>query len=133
MQKAVKSGEKIEFVQVAKSELEEQFKDDPYKSELLKKIDSEMVDAYRLGDFIDFGFEALLPNTGKIKHFKLLSVAGAYWLGKSSNPMLQRIFGTAFFKQAALDEDLKRRAEIKERDHRTIGRDIPRLLAYSIS
>ncbi|WP_301049946.1 threonine--tRNA ligase, partial [Lactobacillus intestinalis] len=124
MQKAVKSGEKIEFVQVAKSELEEQFKDDPYKSELLKKIDSEMVDAYRLGDFIDFGFEALLPNTGKIKHFKLLSVAGAYWLGKSSNPMLQRIFGTAFFKQAALDEDLKRRAEIKERDHRTIGRDL---------
>ncbi|MGQ5709633.1 threonine--tRNA ligase [Lactobacillus sp. PSON] len=124
MQKMAKNGEKIEHVQMAKSELEEMFKDDPYKSDLLKKIDADTVDAYKLGDFVDFGFDALMPNTGKIKHFKLLSVAGAYWMGKSSNPMLQRIFGTAFFKAAALDEDLKRRAEIKERDHRTIGRDL---------
>ena len=102
MEKLIKSGQAIEHVVMDKSELEDIFKD----------------------DFVDFGFDALLPNTGKIKHFKLLSVAGAYWLGKSSNPMLQRIFGTAFFKEAALKEDLKRRAEIKERDHRTIGRDL---------
>ena len=114
MEKLVKSGQAIEHVVMDKSELED----------LLKKIDADKVDAYKLGDFVDFGFDALLPNTGKIKHFKLLSVAGAYWLGKSSNPMLQRIFGTAFFKEAALKEDLKRRAEIKERDHRTIGRDL---------
>ncbi|OCX10534.1 threonine--tRNA ligase [Lactobacillus crispatus] len=124
MEKLVKSGQAIEHVVMDKSELEDIFKDDPYKSDLLKEIDSDKVDAYKLGDFVDFGFDALLPNTGKIKHFKLLSVAGAYWLGKSSNPMLQRIFGTAFFKEAALKEDLKRRAEIKERDHRTIGRDL---------
>ena len=123
LQKAIKNGEAIEHVQVAKSELAEAFKDDPYKSELLAK-EGDLVDAYKLGDFIDFGFSALLPNTGKIKKFKLLSVAGAYWKGKSSNPMLQRIFGTAFFKQADLDADMKRRAEIKERDHRTIGRDL---------
>ncbi|MBG0720140.1 threonine--tRNA ligase [Lactobacillus crispatus] len=124
MEKLVKSGQAIEHVVMDKSELEDIFKDDPYKTDLLKKIDADKVDAYKLGDFVDFGFDALLPNTGKIKHFKLLSVAGAYWLGKSSNPMLQRIFGTAFFKEAALKEDLKRRAEIKERDHRTIGRDL---------
>ncbi|MGZ7887282.1 threonine--tRNA ligase [Lactobacillus crispatus] len=124
MEKLIKSGQAIEHVVMDKSELEDIFKDDPYKTDLLKEIDSDKVDAYKLGDFVDFGFDALLPNTGKIKHFKLLSVAGAYWLGKSSNPMLQRIFGTAFFKEAALKEDLKRRAEIKERDHRTIGRDL---------
>lgn len=123
LQKAIKNGEAIEHVQVAKSELAEAFKGDPYKSELLTK-EGDVVDAYKLGDFVDFGFSALLPNTGKIKKFKLLSVAGAYWKGKSSNPMLQRIFGTAFFKEAELEADLKRRAEIKERDHRTIGRDL---------
>ena len=123
LQKAIKNGEAIEHVQVAKSELAEAFKDDPYKSELLAK-EGDVVDAYKLGDFVDFGFSALLPNTGKIKKFKLLSVAGAYWKGKSSNPMLQRIFGTSFFKEADLEADLKRRAEIKERDHRTIGRDL---------
>ena len=124
MEKLVKSGQAIEHVEMDKSELEDIYKDDPYKSELLKKVEGDKVDAYKLGDLVDFGFDALLPNTGKIKHFKLLSVAGAYWLGKSSNPMLQRIFGTAFFKEAALKDDLKRRAEIKERDHRTIGRDL---------
>ncbi|OFS77970.1 threonine--tRNA ligase [Lactobacillus sp. HMSC08B12] len=123
LQKAIKNGEAIEHVQVAKSELAEAFKGDPYKSELLAK-EGDVVNAYKLGDFVDFGFSALLPNTGKIKKFKLLSVAGAYWKGKSSNPMLQRIFGTAFFKEADLETDLKRRAEIKERDHRTIGRDL---------
>ena len=123
LQKAIKNGEAIEHVQVAKSELAEAFKDDPYKSELLTK-EGDVVDAYKLGDFVDFGFSVILPNTGKIKKFKLLSVAGAYWKGKSSNPMLQRIFGTAFFKEADLEADLKRRAEIKERDHRTIGRDL---------
>lgn len=123
MQKAIKNGEKIEYTSMKKSELEEIFKDDQFKLDLLKDEEDEVA-VYKLGDFVDFGFDALLPNTGKIKNFKLLSVAGAYWLGKSSNSMLQRIFGTAFFKKAALDEDLKRRAEIKERDHRTIGRDL---------
>jgi len=123
LKKAIKNGEKFEYTSMKKSELEEIFKDDQFKLDLLKDEEDEVA-VYKLGDFVDFGFDALLPNTGKIKNFKLLSVAGAYWLGKSSNPMLQRIFGTAFFKKAALDEDLKRRAEIKERDHRTIGRDL---------
>jgi threonyl-tRNA synthetase len=123
MEKLAKSGQAIEHVQVSKADLAADYKDDPYKSSLLKD-QADPVDAYKLGNFVDFGYAALLPNTGKLKQFKLLSVAGAYWLGKSSNPMLQRIFGTAFFKASDLEADLKRRAEIKERDHRTIGRDL---------
>ncbi len=123
MQKIVKNGEKIEYKIVSKSELLDLFKDDPYKLELLKE-EADEVAVYKLEDFVDFGFNALLMNTGKLKHFKLLSVAGAYWQGKSSNPMLQRIFGTAFFKEADLKADLQRREDIKERDHRKIGRDL---------
>lgn len=123
MQKIVKNGEKIEYKIVSKSELLDLFKDDPYKLELLKE-EADEVAVYKLEDFVDFGFNALLLNTGKLKHFKLLSVAGAYWQGKSSNPMLQRIFGTVFFKEADLKADLQRREDIKERDHRTIGRDL---------
>lgn len=123
MQKIVKNGEKIEYKIVSKSELLDLFKDDPYKLELLKE-EADEVAVYKLEDFVDFGFNALLMNTGKLKHFKLLSVAGAYWQGKSSNQMLQRIFGTAFFKDADLKADLQRREDIKERDHRTIGRDL---------
>ena len=124
IKKVIKAGNKIASFSMSKAELSEIFKDDPYKSELLKAEKDDQIHVYKLGDFIDFGFDALLPNTGKIKQFKLLSVAGAYWKGQSSNPMLQRISGTAFFKKADLDADIKRREEIKERDHRTIGRDL---------
>lgn len=124
IKKVIKAGNKITSFSMSKAELSEIFKDDPYKSELLKAEKDDQVQVYKLGDFIDFGFDALLPNTGKIKQFRLLSVAGAYWKGQSSNPMLQRISGTAFFKKADLDADIKRREEIKERDHRTIGRDL---------
>ena len=124
IKKVIKAGNKIASSSMSKAELSEIFKDDPYKSELLKAEKDDQIHVYKLGDFIDFGFDALLPNTGKIKQFKLLSVAGAYWKGQSSNPMLQRISGTAFFKRADLDADIKRREEIKERDHRTIGRDL---------
>ena len=124
IKKVIKAGEKIASCMMSKDELADIFNDDPYKSEMLKAEKGDQVQVYKLGDFIDFGFDALLPNTGKIKQFKLLSVAGAYWKGQSSNPMLQRISGTAFFKKADLDADIKRREEIKERDHRTIGRDL---------
>ena len=124
VKKVIKAGEKIASCMMSKDELADIFNDDPYKSEMLKAEKGDQVQVYKLEDFIDFGFDALLPNTGKIKQFKLLSVAGAYWKGQSSNPMLQRISGTAFFKKADLDADIKRREEIKERDHRTIGRDL---------
>src|SRR5699024_12445193 len=75
MQKAIKNGEKIEYTSMKKSELEEIFKDDQFKLDLLKDEEDEVA-VYKLGDFVDFGFDALLPNTGKIKNFKLLSEIG---------------------------------------------------------
>ncbi|WP_125606549.1 threonine--tRNA ligase [Lapidilactobacillus bayanensis] len=124
MQKIISANQPIERQLVDKSDLLAQFKDDPYQESLLNAIDSVQIAVYQLGDYISFGDRALLKSMAPLKHYELLSVAGAYWQGKSSNPMLQRIYGTAFFKAADLDADLKRRAEIKERDHRTIGRDL---------
>ena len=124
MQKIISANQPIERQLVDKTELLETFKDDPYQESLVKAIDSVQIAVYQLGDYISFGDRALLKSMAPLKHFELLSVAGAYWQGKSSNPMLQRIYGTAFFKAADLEADLKRRAEIKERDHRTIGRDL---------
>ena len=124
MKKLVKSGQPIVRELMDKTELEEIFADDPYKISLLKNLDAVQIPVYRVGDFVDFGFQALLPNTSRVKEIALLSVAGAYWQGKSSNKMLQRVYGTAFFTAQGLADDLKRREEIKERDHRTLGREL---------
>lgn len=124
MNKIIKNNDKIERSMMDKTALVEMFKDDPYKSSLIGAIESVQIPVYTLDGFVDFGYDAVLNNLKSLKHFELLSVAGAYWQGKSSNPMLQRIYATAFYKEDALKADLKRRAEIKERDHRTIGRDL---------
>ncbi|MFC6175867.1 threonine--tRNA ligase [Companilactobacillus huachuanensis] len=124
MNKIIKNNDKIERSMMDKNGLEAMFKDDPYKSSLVSAIESVQIPVYTLDGFVDFGYDAVLTNLKALKHFELLSVAGAYWQGKSSNPMLQRIYATAFYKEDALKADLKRRAEIKERDHRTIGRDL---------
>ncbi|KRN03900.1 threonine--tRNA ligase [Holzapfeliella floricola] len=124
MQKVIKSGLPIEVDMMDKADLEKHFENDEYKLSLLKAIDAVQIKVYKMGDFIDFGYKALLPNASGVKEFALLSVAGAYWQGKSDNPMLQRIYGTAFYKKADLEADLQRRADIKERDHRTLGRDL---------
>ncbi|GKQ42506.1 threonine--tRNA ligase [Companilactobacillus sp. RD055328] len=124
MNKIIKQNASIERVLMDKSELENIFKDDKFKMLQLKSIDAVQIPVFKMEDYVDFGFNAIMPKASDVKFFKLLSVAGAYWQGKSSNPMLQRIYGTAFFKQDELDADLKRREEIKERDHRTLGRDL---------
>ncbi|KRL14312.1 threonine--tRNA ligase [Schleiferilactobacillus perolens] len=124
MKAAVKDDDKIERVLMDKEELAKHFEDDPYKAALVKAQAGVQIPVHKLGDFIDFGYGPILPDTKLLKHFSLLSVAGAYWQGKSSNPMLQRIYGTAFFGADELEADAKRRADIKERDHRTIGREL---------
>lgn len=101
--------------------------DNPYQQDLVNEraaANNDQVVVYKQGDFVDLSDGAQLASTGKVKVFKLLSVAGAYWQGKSSNPMLQRIYGTAFLKQKDLDADLKRRQEARERDHRVIGNEL---------
>ncbi|TYR82194.1 threonine--tRNA ligase [Priestia megaterium] len=98
---------------------------DHLKLELINAIpEGETVTIYEQGDFFDLCRGVHVPSTGKIKEFKLLSIAGAYWRGDSKNKMLQRIYGTAFFKKAELDEHLRLLEEAKERDHRKIGKEL---------
>lgn len=101
------------------------FSEDPYKVELISDLPvAEKITIAVQGDHVELDKGGLVPSTGWIKHFKLTSVAGAYWRGKSSNPMMQRIYGIAEWKQADVDAEVQRREEAKERDHRTIGRDL---------
>jgi threonyl-tRNA synthetase len=84
----------------------------------------EKISVYRTGKFTDFCRGPHIPSTGKIKAFKLLNIAGAYWLGDEKNPQLQRIYGTSFFSKKELDEYLHRMEEAKKRDHRVLGKQL---------
>lgn len=97
---------------------------EPYKVEILKEIKENIVSVYEQGDFVDLCTGPHMPSTGRIKHFKLLHLAGAYWRGDSKNKMLQRIYGTAFFSKEALEDYLKKIDEAKKRDHRKLGRQL---------
>ncbi|MDK2839071.1 MAG: threonyl-tRNA synthetase [Thermosipho sp. (in: thermotogales)] len=123
MKKIIKEDLKIERVEMSKDEaikmMEE--KGQIYKVELIKEIQDEKVSFYKQGEFVDLCRGPHLPRTGIIKHFKLLSVSGAYWRGSEKNPMLQRIYGTAFATKDELDNYLKMLEEAKKRDHRKLG------------
>lgn len=98
---------------------------DPYKLELIRDLPADsVISIYDQGEFFDLCRGPHVPSTGKIKVFKLLSVAGAYWRGNSDNKMLQRIYGTAFVKKAELDEHLRLLEEAKKRDHRKLGKEL---------
>lgn len=97
---------------------------EPYKSELLRDIKEEEVSLYRHGVFCDLCKGPHVSNTGEIRAFKLLSVAGAYWKADEKNTMLQRVYGTAFADKKSLDEFLKLREEAQKRDHRKLGKEL---------
>ena len=100
-------------------------RNEPYKVELIHDIpEGEPITLYQNGDFIDLCRGPHVARTGEIKAFKLLHVAGAYWRGDERNKMLQRIYGTAFFSQAELEEHLHRLEEARRRDHRRLGREL---------
>lgn len=127
MQEIIKQNLPIERVEYTEEEALQLVAGDQYQTELVKEIAADnagKVVAHKLGDFNDFSFGPQLASTGAIKVFQLLSVAGAYWKGASSNPMLQRIYGTAFYKQKDLEAELQRRQEARERDHRVIGNNL---------
>ena len=92
-----------------------------YKIELIQELEAEKVSFYKQGDFVDLCRGPHAPSTGSVKHFKLVSVSGAYWRGDERNAMLQRIYGTAFAKKADLEAHLKMIEEAKKRDHRKLG------------
>ena len=124
MAKLIQSGEAISRVSVSKDDAKKLFAGQTYKLALLDEVEADQVLVYQLGDYSDFSLAPMLGKVSDVKFFELLSVAGAYWQGKSSNQMLQRIYGTAYPKQEELDADLKRRQEAKERDHRVIGNQL---------
>jgi threonyl-tRNA synthetase len=84
----------------------------------------EKISIYKTGKFLDFCRGPHIPSTGKIKAFKLLNIAGAYWLGDEKNPQLQRIYGTSFFSKKDLDDFLNKQEEAKKRDHRVLGQQL---------
>lgn len=127
MKKIVNENLEIARIEVSRDEAISRFKEigDEYKLELIDAIPADQqVTIYEQGEFFDLCRGIHVPSTGKIKEFKLLSVAGAYWRGDSKNKMLQRIYGTAFFKKEELSEHLRFLEEAKERDHRKIGKEL---------
>ncbi|WP_017464980.1 threonine--tRNA ligase [Staphylococcus epidermidis] len=125
MKQIVNENHKIVREVVSKEKAKDFFKDDPYKLELIDAIpEDESVTLYTQGEFTDLCRGVHVPSTSKIKKFKLLSTAGAYWRGNSDNKMLQRIYGTAFFDKKDLKAHLKMLEERRERDHRKIGKDL---------
>ncbi len=95
-----------------------------YKAEILESIEDDVVSLYSQGEFVDLCRGPHVPSTSRIKALKLMTTGGAYWRGDERNPMLQRIYGTSFPTQAALDAHLARLEEIKRRDHRKLGKEL---------
>ena len=114
--------------EIPKAKALELFKerDEPLKCELIDEKAGEIVSVYYIDDspFIDFCLGPHVPNTNKLRAFKLLSLAGAYWKGDATLPQMQRIYGTAFFSQEELDAWLHQREEAEKRDHRRLGREL---------
>ncbi|MEL7562092.1 threonine--tRNA ligase [Dehalogenimonas sp. 4OHTPN] len=110
---------------VGRREAERTFADQPYKLELLSELPAdEDAILYRNGDFVDLCKGPHVSHTARVKAFKLLSIAGAYWRGNEKRPMLQRIYGAAFLTKSELDEYLRRLAELEARDHRRINKQL---------
>ena len=111
------------------------FADDPLKLERLGDFTdpAEIISTYTDGPFVDLCRGPHVPDTSRLKHFKLLSAAGAYWRGDEKRQMLQRIYGTAFFKKDELDAHLFRLEEAKKRDHRRLGRELDLFIFHPFS
>lgn len=127
MKKIISENLEIERKEVSREEARQIYEEigDEYKLELLDAIpEGEQVSIYYQGEFFDLCRGVHVPSTGKLKEFKLLSLAGAYWRGDSNNKMLQRIYGTAFFNKEDLKNHLKMLEEARERDHRKIGKEL---------
>ena len=125
MSRIVKKNSRMERFELPRAEALELMKDEPYKLELINDLPEDAtISFYKQEGFTDLCAGPHLPALGKIKAFKLTSVAGAYWRGSEKNKMLQRIYGTAFASREELDAYLKRMEEAKKRDHRKLGREL---------
>lgn len=130
------AAEKYPFVreEVNRAEAQKRFSDDPLKLERLSELgDDEIISTYTDGPFIDLCRGPHVPDTSRLKHFKLTHTAGAYWRGDSKRQMLQRIYGTAFFKKDELDAYLMRIEEARKRDHRVLGKQLDLFMMHPFS
>ncbi|MDB4875758.1 MAG: Threonyl-tRNA synthetase [Gemmatimonadetes bacterium] len=128
--------EKYPFVreEVSRAQAQLRFTDDPLKLERLSELgEDEIISTYTDGPFIDLCRGPHVPDTSRLKHFKLTHTAGAYWRGDSKRQMLQRIYGTAFFKKDELDAHLLRIEEARKRDHRVLGRQLDLFMMHQFS
>ena len=126
MKKLAKDGKRIVRHEISKKEALDMFKDDPYKVDLLSRMDEDeqTISCYTQGDFTDLCRGPHVDTVKELKNFKLLKVSGAYWKNDANNHMLQRIYGVCFDTPEALEAHLKELEEAKERDHRKIGKDL---------
>ncbi len=114
----------IEREEISKAEAEELYKDNPYKWEIVCDLEDGDITVYRQGEFFDLCRGPHVPSTGRLGAFKLQNIAGAYWRGNESNPMLTRIYGTAWPTEKELKAYLQRLEEARARDHRKLGREL---------
>ena len=126
MKKIAKDGKRIVRHEISKEEALEMFKDDPYKVDLINRMDPSdtVISCYSQGDFTDLCRGPHVETVKELKNFKLIKHSGAYWKNDAKNKMLQRIYGVCFDNKEDLDAYLKELEEAKERDHRKIGKDL---------
>mgnify|MGYP005805162481 CR=1 FL=1 len=133
MKKIIKEDIKIERFSLPKKEALELMKDQPYKQELIEELpEGEEISFYKQGDFTDLCAGPHLVSTGKVKAVKILSSSGAYWKGSEKNKMLQRIYAISFPKASQLQEYLDYLEEVKQRDHRKIGKDLEIFMTHKL-
>jgi threonyl-tRNA synthetase len=114
----------IQREDVSKAEAEDLYQDNPYKTELIEGLEDGEISIYKQGDFLDLCRGPHVPSTGRLGAFKLQNIAGAYWRGDEKNPMLTRVYGTAWPTEKELKAYLRRLDEARARDHRKIGKDL---------
>lgn len=134
MKKCAKDGKRIIREEISKEDALEKFKDDPYKIDLISRMDENetVISCYTQGDFTDLCRGPHVDTTKEIKYFKLLKVSGAYWKGDAKNKMLQRIYGVCYDNEEDLEKHLKMLEEAKQRDHRKIGKDLDIFMSHDL-
>ena len=134
MKKLAKDGKRIVRHEITKAEALEMFKDDPYKLDLINRMDEseQVISCYTQGDFTDLCRGPHVDTVKDCKYFKLIKFSGAYWKGDAKNKMLQRIYGVCFPTEEELNAHLQELEEIKLRDHRKLGKDLEIFTTYEI-
>jgi len=134
MKKISKDGKRIIRHEISKEEALEMFKNDPYKIDLISRMDEDetVISCYSQGDFTDLCRGPHVDSVKELKYFKLLKVSGAYWKGDAKNKMLQRIYGICFDSEEELNGYLKMLEEAKERDHRKIGKELDIFMTHDL-